>query len=95
MLSGAKSTNFEKIEFHLTVMKDGVASMHRQDDITIPAHSNFSFSPGKYHLMLFNPVQAVKNGDSVPLDLLFSNGETLTVEAEVKRATLEEHHHHH
>lgn len=93
-LTAIKSPDFKKIEFHLTIMKDGVASMKKQAEITVPAHSKFSFSPGKYHLMLFNPAQAVKSGDTIPLELSFSNGELMKVDADVKRSDHEEHHHH-
>lgn len=93
-LTAVKSPDFEKTEFHLTIIRDGVASMQKQNEIIIPAHSDFSFSPGKYHLMLFNPAHVVKNGDSISLNLSFSNGKSVTVEAEIKRGDREEHHHH-
>lgn len=93
VLTGIESSVFERIEFHLTEMNDGVAKMQKQDEIIIPAHSVFSFSPGEYHLMLFNPEQPVKTGDLVPLEISFSNGEIISITAEVKRAESMSHHH--
>jgi len=95
----ASSPDFEKIEFHSTKMEDGIASMQKIDVIVIPASSEFSFSPGEYHLMLFNGKKALKEGDSVPLELTFSDGQTISIHAEVKRANITtdistEHHHH-
>ena len=92
-LTKAHSPLFERIEFHLTSIKNGVASMHRQDTITIPAQSEFSFIPGNYHLMLFNPARAIKNGDKVSLTLIFSNGKNFNVEAGVRRDNPDTHHH--
>lgn len=92
-LTEARSPAFERIEFHLTRIQDGLASMHRQDTITIPAQSEFSFTPGNYHLMLFNPARAIKNGDKISLTLIFSNGKFFHVEAEVRRGNTDTHHH--
>lgn len=88
----ADSNMFEKIEFHVTQMNDGVASMHRQDSISIPDRSSFSFSPGGYHLMLFNPGSQLRSGDIVPVELTFSNGVILQVEAGVRRGEIEHSH---
>ena len=91
----ARSPAFEKVEFHLTETRDGVASMQKLEAVTIPAQSDFSFIPGAYHLMLFNPDKAPKSGEVISLQLTFSNGVSIDVEAEVKRGELPPHHHHH
>src|SRR5690554_7576260 len=36
-LVAVTSEDFERVEFHLTTMKDGIASMEKQERITIPA----------------------------------------------------------
>lgn len=84
-LTGADSSKFGKIEFHITRVNDGIASMHRQDSINIAANSSFSFSPGGYHFMLFNPVSSLQSGDVIPLTLTFSDGRTLDVDTRVRR----------
>ncbi len=94
-LVAASSPAFEKIEFHLTETQDGVARMQKLDTVTIPAQSDFSFVPGAHHLMLFNPATAPKAGEKIPLQLTFSNGVSIDIEAEVKRGELPPHHHHH
>ena len=90
----AHSPSFQKIEFHLTETQDGVARMRKLETISIPAQSDFSFSPGEYHLMLFNPTNTPKSGDLIPLQLTFSNGIRIDVDVEVKRGNQTGHHHH-
>jgi len=90
----AHSPSFQKIEFHLTETQDGVARMQKLETISIPAQSDFSFSPGEYHLMLFNPTNTPKSGDLIPLQLTFSNGIRIDVDVEVKRGNQTGHHHH-
>ena len=93
-LTGAQSPVFERVEFHLTKTRDGVAHMQKEEIITIPAQTEFSFSPGEYHLMLFNPTNTPKSGDLIPLQLTFSNGIRIDVDVEVKRGNQTGHHHH-
>jgi periplasmic copper chaperone A len=93
-LTGAQSPVFERVEFHLTKIRDGVAHMQKEEIITIPAQTEFSFSPGEYHLMLFNPTNTPKSGDLIPLQLTFSNGIRIDVDVEVKRGNQTGHHHH-
>ena len=94
VLTGATSPCFEKIEFHVTEIKDGISSMRRQESISIPAGSDFSFAPGHYHLMLINPTRKLAAGDTVPLTLLFAEGEPLQVKAEIRRGDSPSHQHH-
>lgn len=84
-LVSAVSEQFGRIEFHSTQMHDGVASMQRHDTITIPAGTSFSFTPGGYHLMLFNPVAPMHDGDVVPVELVFANGTVINTEINVRR----------
>ena len=93
-LIAAQSPAFERVEFHLTKTRDGVAHMQKEEIITIPAQTEFSFSPGEYHLMLFNPTNTPKSGDLIPLQLTFSNGIRIDVDVEVKRGNQTGHHHH-
>lgn len=92
-LTGVASEMFDKVEIHLTKTDNGVASMHKQEHISIPAGSSFSFSPGSYHLMLFNPAISMQRDAEIPLDLTFSNGQTLRVHAVVRRGDDHVHSH--
>lgn len=94
VLTGATSPCFEKIEFHVTEIKDGVSAMRRQESISIPAGSDFSFAPGHYHLMLINKTRMLAAGDTVPLTLHFAEGDPLQVVAEIRRGASPSHQHH-
>jgi copper(I)-binding protein len=94
VLTGATSPCFKKIEFHVTEIKNGISSMHKQETITIPSGSEFSFSPGHYHLMLINQTRKLAADDTVPLTLHFAGGNPLQVMAEVRRGDTPDHQHH-
>ena len=84
-LIAVESDAFGSIEFHLSYLEKGIAKMRRQREITIPAHSKFSFAPGGYHLMLFNHSAPVRSGQRIKLRLIFADGSTQFIHAKVKR----------
>jgi len=97
-LISAESPEFERIEFHLSQIEDGVARMQQQNEIIIAANTIFSFEPGGYHLMLFNNIAPMREGELASIKLTFANGETLMFDAMVKRSDSTEmhnHEHHH
>ena len=79
-LAGASAEAFERIEIHNTVYdKDtGLARMVRVEEIGIPPRERFVFQPGAYHLMLIHPKRVLKDGDSVPISLVYADGLRLT-----------------
>lgn len=81
------SPDFSSIEIHRTVENNGVASMERLSSINIAAHNRFELKPGGYHLMMFNPKQPFKAGDSSQLMFTFSDDSTATFTVPVKKAT--------
>lgn len=94
VITQVKSADFETVEIHQTVEKDGMARMLKQDKLVVPAGSEVVFQRGGLHLMLINKKRALKKGDKVILS--FSVGESrYRVAAEVKEAAIEDHSHHH
>ena len=85
ILTGASSPAFERVEMHKTEIRDGVASMIRQDTLEVPANGALVFESGGYHLMLIGPRTPLKAGDHVEMSLLFSNGDSLPFSAEVRK----------
>jgi copper(I)-binding protein len=81
------SADFSSIEIHRTVEQDGVARMLRQTHIEIAPHASFALSPGGYHLMLFNPTRALRDGDTTTLNFALNNGEVKTLQVPVKKNT--------
>jgi periplasmic copper chaperone A len=96
VLVGATSPDFERVELHRTVIRNGVARMLHESRLPIPAHAAVVFEPGGRHLMLIGPRRALKAGDRVPLTLQFADGAVLHSTAEVRSplaASAGEHHH--
>lgn len=97
VLTGISSDSYNSIEMHLSIEKDGIASMQRKDKIEIDAGSSFEFKPGGYHLMLFTPAGKYKQGDTIKLSFQFDDGSTESVNASVKKhsSAIDHSHHHH
>ena len=89
-LVGASAEAFERIEIHNTVYDkaSGLARMVHVEDIAIPPRDRFVLQPGAYHLMLIHPQRILKDGDRIPIGLVFADGLRLTVEFEVRRERL-------
>jgi len=88
------SEYFERIEIHHSRIEDGIAKMIELETIKIPAQSKFVFSPGNYHLMLFNKNITLKQGDKIPLQLIFADGTIFKITPEVKHIDLSDQHNH-
>ena len=93
-LVSAESTEFERIEFHLSQTEDGIARMQQQEHIVIPGNTTFSFEPGGYHLMLINNSAPMREGELASIKLIFTDQETLMFDAMVKRPDSTESHNH-
>jgi hypothetical protein len=89
----------DRIELHRTEMREGVARMIEQERVEIPAGASVAFEPGGLHLMLFDPPEPLRAGDSVQIELALEGAETVSVEAQVRKMTGadmgHDHHHHH
>lgn len=94
-LVSAESPEFERIEFHISQMENGVASMQQQEHIIIAPDSTLSFEPGAYHLMLFNHSVPMREGKRISIKLTFEDGKTLSFYAIVRRSNLTETPHQH
>lgn len=94
-LINVASTVFNRIELHLTRVEDGMAKMQKQESLMIPANSEIRLMPSSYHLMLFDSEQPLVSGNRVPIELMLSNGDTLLVNAEVRRSDMLQQHNHH
>lgn len=95
VLLSASSNAYERIEFHFSDIIDGMASMKKQESITIPAGTRFEFSPGGYHLMLMNNHQPLRAGDHVSVSLEFNRKITMDISMTVRKPGNNQQHHHH
>ena len=94
-VTGVTSPDFDSAELHRTVVTGGVASMLPVPELTIPAAGSVLLEPGGLHLMLFDPVRPLLQGDSVTLVLHRSDGICVTLSVPVLRSTDDESPHHH
>ena len=62
--------------------------------MTIPAGTEFSFSPGHYHLMMINQTRTLAANVPVPVTLHFAGGDSLEVMAEIRGNPVPDHQHH-
>ncbi len=90
-LVGVESKQYVKAELHLSKTIDGVATMVRQDQLSIPAGGALALKPGSFHIMLVKPIEPVKAGDEIDLSLLFADGAIVAIKAPVKRAPSSSH----
>ncbi|MGH8271180.1 MAG: copper chaperone PCu(A)C [Gammaproteobacteria bacterium] len=85
-LVGASSPDCKRIQLHHSMkMRDGMETMKPVAYVTVPAHGEFRFAPGDYHLMMWRK-HAFKIGAKVPVLLQFADGARLRVLFTVKGA---------
>jgi copper(I)-binding protein len=80
-LLGVRSPAAESVQVH------NVAGgrMRPVPQVEVPARGHLRLTPGHYHLMLEGLVHPLAIGDTVPLELDFSSGTVLRVQAPVLR----------
>ena len=74
-LVAASSTLTPVVEIHEMRLQDNVMKMRQVDAVELPAGRTVDFEPGGYHVMLMELKEQVKEGTTVPLTLLFEDGE--------------------
>ncbi|MEX2615457.1 MAG: copper chaperone PCu(A)C [Alphaproteobacteria bacterium] len=84
---GADSPQYMNVEIHHSRIVDGVATMTRQDQITLPSGGMLEMAPGGFHLMLMHPNAALKEGDAVDINLHMAKGGTLSFKAMVRKSS--------
>jgi len=95
-LINASSPAFKKIEFHETVIENGLSKMRHLTFITIPKNSYATFKPEGMHMMLFNPLKPLHAGEKINITFMFSNDTIITTSFIVKKSTnINSHQHMH
>ena len=79
----AQSAKFMMVHSHQTKMIDGHAMM-KMTKLTVPAKGQVELKPGGKHLMLMNRKSSLSLKEKVKIKLLWDNGTTSEVNAEVK-----------
>ena len=82
-LIGAESPAAQAVQMHETTMKGDVISMRAVARAVIPAGGTLEMRPGGTHLMLTGLAAPLKQGDTIPLTLVFENAGPVTLRLEV------------
>jgi copper(I)-binding protein len=78
------SGDYGSAMLHQTVSNGSTQKMVMVDKVTVPARGQVSIAPGGYHVMLEDAKHKIAPGDTVHLQLKFSDGETLDTPFAVK-----------
>jgi copper(I)-binding protein len=80
---GARSERFASVEFHRSLMQDGMMRMEPVSELTIAAGSSLELEPGGLHMMMMQPLQPTRPGESIELFLLLQDGSEQLLPMEV------------
>ncbi len=93
-LISASSPVASHVELHTHTHVDGVMKMEKVDSVRIGSMKTVMFEPGGFHLMIFNPKKAYKEGERYPVTLVFKHAGEVTVDLAVEKSAHVHHHHH-
>jgi periplasmic copper chaperone A len=85
VIVSAESTDYERIELHRSVIKNGVSTMQSIDEVRVPANGRVEFAPTGLHLMLIGPRRPQAVDGHVQIVLRLSGGGEVDVSAVVRR----------
>jgi periplasmic copper chaperone A len=85
IIVSAESTDYERIELHRSVIKDGVSTMEAIGEVKVPANGRVEFAPTGLHLMLIGPRRPQALDGHVQIVLRLSSGEQVDVSALIRR----------
>lgn len=83
-LVGVATTLAASAEVHESMQHDGMSHMMPRTSVSIEARDSLVMAPGGLHVMLNQLVRALAPGDSVPLTVRFSNGDSVLVRVPVR-----------
>ena len=84
-LVSASSGAANVVELHEHAKVGGMMQMRQIPKITVPANGSVTLQPGGLHVMLIGLTRKLKEGETVTLTLNFSNGESVSLDAPVKK----------
>lgn len=77
----ATSAVAQKVELHEHVMNNGMMKMQEVEKIAIPAQASTMLKPGGYHIMLIGLKKPLLVGESISLELHYSNGDIVKLDS--------------
>jgi len=86
-LVNVTSPEAAQIQLHTTVEKEGVYSMKRLETIDLPPKKAVKLVPGATHIMVIGLSNPLREGDNIPITLIFEDGSHLQLLANIKTMT--------
>jgi len=83
-LVGVATALAASAEVHESMQHDGMSHMMPRASVAIGARDSLVMAPGGLHVMLNQLTRALAAGDSVPLTVRFSNGDSVLVRVPVR-----------
>jgi len=80
-----RSDAFASIEIHQTISADGMMRMEPVPSLTIEPDSSVQLAPGGLHLMMMNPIEPTKPGDTLMIVIELDDGSTQSLKMTVKK----------
>jgi len=84
LVTSAYSLTIAKVEIHRSFIKDDVATMEKQDSVSIQPGETVKFTHGDFHLMLMELTQPLTPGQTIDIILTTNVGDML-IEMPVKK----------
>ena len=79
------SESFASVEVHQTLMQDGMMRMEQISNLTIAAGETVQLAPGGLHLMMMQPVQPTRPGETHRITIEYDDGSRQDLELTVKK----------
>ena len=84
-LVDGESPEFGHVEIHTMMMDDGVMRMRKLDELVIEPGEIVELKPGGLHLMLMQPAQSFKAGQTIDITLIDKQGNEYALVSEVRK----------
>lgn len=84
-LVNAESTAAKTVQLHNHINENGIMKMRQVENIDVKANAQAELKPGSYHIMLIDIKTELKEGDTVPITLIFDDGSKTSIEAPVRK----------
>lgn len=85
---------FKAVEMHQTKMLNGQTTMDKVEGLTIKPQESFEFKPGADHIMLFDSLRTLKEGETLKITFLV-DGVTKAFDFKVVPRVMGSDMHHH
>lgn len=91
VLVGVRTPLTARAEIHEMSMEAGVMKMRAVSRIDLPAGTTVELKPGGYHLMLMNLDRRLRDGETVPITLIFEGADKKREQVEIKASVRDVH----